>query len=259
MCIKCDLQKTEGIKPLTVSHPAINPDGTRTLWGPYVESDFAAIRGYYPELSVPELREYIDFFEEPRLTELLGPLELLRRMVNKQFSQIRDLALEVAYNPLSILSKVDGKVIRIKTGESELLHRSMEKLSLRTRTLEKINSFFDGLFGVQIAFACSCGVGAVRTGDLEVFLASDYYCQREGLGRAFDSDILGAEGQGSLFHAESIRFVPNHVLQASRDVGEAEVTSYLYYAEAVRKITHAPVKVVHPNTGTFFNELAETA
>lgn len=250
MCIKCQL-KEKGMQALKVANPAMNENKTRTIWGPYVETDFEKIHRAYPVLSKEKLAQYINFFHEPRLSEILGPLELIYRVLHKKFSNIRGLNLDVVYNPLSVLSMVDGKVIRVKTTESEVLHKSMEKLALRTKTLSQINQMFDSLFGVQIAFACSCGIGAVYTKDLQEFMASEYYCQREGYGRMFDSDILAVSG--NLFLAESIDLVPSEVIQASRDVKEGEVESYKRYYAILQDITRDSTIVELKNPTTFFN------
>ncbi len=252
MCIKCDLKKTKGFTQLSVSSSAVDSNGLRTIWGPYVDSDFEKIFSRYSELSRSQLEKYIGFFAEPRLSEILGPLELLRRVVEKKFSQIRDLDLSVAYNPLSILTTQGGHVIRIKTKESELLHKSMEKLALRTKTLQQINDFFDELFNIQILFACSCGVGAVYTQDVKAFTSSEYYCQREGYGRMFDSDMLATTG--NLFYADSVDLVPKKLLQSSRDVGNEEVLSYkYYYATLLEVINSSPEKVIFKDPSGFFN------
>jgi hypothetical protein len=144
-----------------------------------------------------------------------------------------------------------NKVIRIKTQESEVLHKSMEKLALRSKTLQEINLFFDKIFGIQIAFACSCGVGAIRTNDLQSFMESEYYCQREGYGRMFDSDVLG--NQGNLFLADSIDLVPKELLTISRDVGEEEVASYHRYFSILKEITKEPILFQFKNPSNFFN------
>lgn len=83
-------------------------------------------------------------------------------------------------------------------------------MALRSKTLQEINLFFDKIFGMQIVFACSCGVGMVNSKDVEKLLNSQYYCQREGYGRMFDSDVLG--NQGNLFMADSIDLVPKELL-----------------------------------------------
>jgi len=154
MCISCELEKIEGINTIGTSNPAIDDTGHRTIWGPYVERDFEKIYSKYNTLSRKQLRKYISFFFEPRLSEILGPLELLQRMSEKSFSKIRGITFDLAYNPLSILTMKDNKIIRIKTQESEVLHKSMEKLALRWKTLQEINIFFDkkslNLIGWQI-------------------------------------------------------------------------------------------------------------
>jgi hypothetical protein len=251
MCIKCELKKA-GLTQIKSSNTAIDKNGNRTIWGPYVESDFEKIQSHYPVLSEDQLKKFISFFHEPRLSELLGPLELLTRMIKKQYSQIRGLEMNVAYNPLSILTHDNGTVLRIKTTESELLHKSMEKLSLRTKTMNMINDMFDNLFGFQLAFACSCGIGAVYSKDLQNFMNSEYYCQREGYGRMYDSDILSTNGY--LFMSDSINTVPRDMIEKSRDVGENEIVSYRRYHNAVSSIINScdvPVKM--KDAKEFFN------
>jgi|AntAceMinimDraft_13_1070369.scaffolds.fasta_scaffold12604_2 hypothetical protein len=251
MCISCELEKIEGINTIGTSNPAIDDTGHRTIWGPYVERDFEKIYSKYNTLSRKQLRKYISFFFEPRLSEILGPLELLQRMSEKSFSKIRGITFDLAYNPLSILTMKDNKIIRIKTQESEVLHKSMEKLALRWKTLQEINIFFDRIFGVQIIFACSCGVGMVYSKNMKELLESEYYCQREGYGRMFDSDVLGK--QGNLFFAESIDLVPKELLTISRDVGTEEVSSYHRYFNTLKKITEEPIVFEFKNPSHFFN------
>lgn len=251
MCVKCDLKEIKGISSISTSYPAIDSHGNRTIWGPYVEKDFEKIHSKYNVLSAKDLRKYIGFFFEPRLSEILGPLELLQRMTEKSFSKIRGINFDIAYNPLSIFTMKDEKIIRIKTKESEVLHKSMEKLALRSKTLEEFKPFFDKLFGIQIVFACSCGVGAVKTNDLQAFMESEFYCQREGYGRMYDSDVLGS--QGSLFLAESIDLVPTDLLKNSRDVGKGEVSSYHRYFNILSEIIEEPAVFEFKKPNTFFN------
>ncbi len=236
MCKKC-LEKaiTDGLLVQTKkTEPAITKTNHRTIWGPLVESDIPYLVKFYPIFSEGEMRNYVKLFFQPRLSEVVGPLELAYRMINGFYSRIKGLNLKVAYNPLSVLSMIENRIVRVKTTESELLHKSMEKLALRTKTMLGINSLFKEKFNLQIAFACSCGVGAVKNEDVSLFLDSQYYMNREGNGRLYDSDVLSVDG--NLFHCNSITEVPKSILEASADVGQREVESYVRYYNCVNQI-----------------------
>jgi len=184
------------------------------------------------------LRTYLGFFKAPRLYEVLGPIELAYRMINGFYSTISTPAVTVgiqtAYNPLSILSKIGDKVVRVKTTESQLLHEGMEKLNLRQYTMQKVNELFDQLFGLQIRFACSCGVGAVKTADVYSPDFLQFLENREEMGRTFDSDVLTVTG--NLFWCESAKAVPVEIISGSPDVNSQEIDSYLRYYNVVKSI-----------------------
>jgi len=250
MFSKTQLANMPGISPITVSSPAINASGERTFSGHYVKEDFDAIHAAYPILNKKQLKEYIGFFNDARVAELLGPLELLQRWSEESFSCIRDLSTKVVNNPLSILTIADTTVLRIKTTEIEYLHKAMEKLSMRQGTVIKINDLMNRLFGQQIYFACSCCVGLVATKERLALLNSTYYNEREAYGRRKDSDVNAPEG--NLFMANSIQSVPNELIKASRDVGQNEVKSYLRYHKNLTSIsTPTTIDVTVP--ATFFN------
>ncbi len=236
MCKKClDKAITNGsLVQIQKSEPAITETNHRTIWGPLVESDIPLLVKFYPIFSEREMRDYVKLFFQPRLSEVVGPLELAYRMIHGFYSKIKGLNINVAYNPLSVLANIEDQIVRVKTTESELLHKSMEKLALRTKTMLGINYLFGKKFNLTIAFACSCGVGAVKSQDIFLFLDSQYYMNREGNGRLYDSDIVSVGG--NLFHCNSITQVPKSILEASADVGKPEVESYVRYYNCVNQI-----------------------
>jgi len=87
---------------------------------------------------------------------------------------------------------------------------------------------------IAITYGCSCCGIAVAASDLPALYASKYYRQREGFGRLFDSDVLTTSG--TLFTGVTVADIPQQVLDASADFGQAEVTSYLRFAQASQAV-----------------------
>lgn len=238
MCTICSNVQSGILQKTTKDTPAINDEGFRTLTGVVAPGDEDLILKHYPIMSLEKLKIYLSFFKAPRLYEVLGPIELAYRMLNGLYSTINTPAVTVvtqtAYNPLSILSKIGDKVIRVKTTESQLLHEGMEKLNLRQYTMQKVNEFFDQLFGLQIRFACSCGVGIVKTSDVYSPDFIQFIENREEMGRTFDSDVLTVTG--NLFWCESAKAVPVEIISGSPDVNQQEIDSYVRYYNVVKSI-----------------------
>lgn len=258
MCIICENLQSGVLQKTTKDTPAIDDQGFRTLTGVVAPGDENLILQHYPIMSLKNLQTYLSFFKAPRLYEVLGPIELAYRMLNRIYSTITTPAVAVeiktAYNPLSILSKVGGKVVRVKTTESQLLHEGMEKLNLRQYTMQKVNYFFDQLFGLQIRFACSCGVGAVRTEDVYSPDFIKFLENREEMGRTFDSDVLTVNG--NLFFCDSASMVPCEIIQGSPDVNQQEIDSYIRYYNVVKNIVESnPYKMdfLQEQQQKFFN------
>lgn len=232
---------TSWLKNIAKSVPAVTKDWFRTVTWVVAPGDEELILRRYPIMSIDSLKKYLSLFKAPRLYEVLWPIELAYRMLNGMFSNIITpavaVATENAYNPLSILSKVNGEVLRVKTTESELLHEWMEKLNLRQYTMTKVNDFFNELFWLQIVFACSCGVWAVRTKDTYSNDFVTFLENREEMWRTFDSDVLTTSGR--LFFCESADQVPQEILNGSPDVNQTEIESYIRYYTAVTSIIKA--------------------
>jgi hypothetical protein len=238
MCTICKNLQLGILQKTTKDTSAIDNQGFRTLTGVVAPGDEELILQYYPIMSLGNLQTYLGFFKAPRLYEVLGPIELAYRMLNGLYSTISTPAVTVgiqtAYNPLSILSKVGERVVRVKTPESQLLHEGMEKLNLRQYTMQKVNGLFDELFGLQIRFACSCGVGAVKTADVYSPDFLQFLENREEMGRTFDSDVLTISG--NLFWCESAKTVPAEIISGSPDVNQQEIDSYVRYYNVVKSI-----------------------
>lgn len=241
MCEICKKVQSGILQATIKDTPAIDNKGFRTLTGVVAPGDEELILKHYPIMSLENLQIYLSFFKAPRLYEVVGPLELAYRMLNGLYSTISTPAVTVgiqtAYNPLSILSKVGERVVRVKTPESQLLHEGMEKLNLRQYTMQKVNEFFDQLFGLQIRFACSCGVGAVKTSDVYSPDFVQFLENREEMGRTFDSDVLTVTG--NLFFCDSVREVPAEIILGSPDVNQQEINSYIRYYNAVKSIVES--------------------
>ncbi len=241
MCTICKNVQSGILQEIIKDTPAIDNKGFRTLTGVVAPSDEELILKYYPIMSLENLKTYLGFFKAPRLYEVLGPIELAYRMINGLYSTISTpavtVAIQTAYNPLSILSKVGERVVRVKTPESQLLHEGMEKLNLRQYTMQKVNEFFDQLFGLQLRFACSCGVGVVRTVDVYSPDFVKFLENREEMGRTFDSDVLTISG--NLFWCESAKTVPAEIISGSPDVNQQEIDSYVRYYNVVKSIVES--------------------
>jgi len=245
------LQEQGVLTPKTKKGAAITPDGKRTITGVLAPGDEELIHEAYPVMSKEDLHTYLGFFKAPRLYEVMGPLELVHRMLNKEYSTIQTptvtVSINTAYNPLSILTKVGEKIIRIKTKQSELLHEGMEKLNLRELSMQKVNRFFDELFGIQIRFACSCGIGAIYTTDSHSSDFITFLEDREEMGRTFDSDVLSVTGD--LYYAENAADIPKEVLDGAPDVSSLEIASYTRYYNNVESIINS-----NPYTMDFLTE-----
>lgn len=241
MCTICKNVQSGILQKTIKDTPAIDNKGFRTLTGVIAPGDESLILQHYPIMSLENLQTYLSLFKAPRLYEVLGPIELAYRMLNGLYSTISTPAvvvkIQTAYNPLSILSKVGDKIVRVKTTESQLLHEGMEKLNLRQYTMQKVNDFFDQLFGLQIRFACSCGVGAVKTSDVYSPDFVKFLENREEMGRTFDSDVLTITG--NLFFCESVNVVPAEIILGSPDVNQQEIDSYIRYYNVVKNIVES--------------------
>jgi hypothetical protein len=223
------------LKVVSKGNPAITTDGVRTIYGNYYDDDAAVLAEYYPRVGQQTIEEIASHINHPRLLEVAGLVEVIERYLESSFSKIRDVAINVVSNPLSILFwSPRGEVHRVKTHESELLHGAMEKMALRRGSLDQINGLIDRKYGLAVTYGCSCCAIAVASDDLASLYSSDYYRRREGHGRFFDSDVLTASD--TLFAGVSVADIPQEVFDASADFGQPEVTSYLRFAQACEKV-----------------------
>jgi len=231
MCEVCDFYNK--LAPAQKADPALTTDGDRTIHGYYHEGDAVILAQHYPRVGQETIEEIAGHINHPRLLEVAGLVEIIERYLEGSFSKLRDVAIKVVSNPLSILywaPNGNETVHRVKTHESELLHGAMEKMALRRGSLDLINTMLGRKHGLAVTYGCSCCAIAVASDDLPTLYDSEYYRQREGLGRFFDSDVLTTSG--TLFGGVSVADVPQKVLDASADFGQAEVTSYLRFAAA---------------------------
>jgi len=230
MCEVCDFY--DQLETANKADPALTTDGVRTIHGYYHEGDATILAEHYPHVGQATIEEIAGHINHPRLLEVAGLAEIVERYLEGSFSKLRDVAINVVSNPLSILfwSPSAGTVHRVKTRESELLHGAMEKMALRRGSLDLINTMLGRKHGLAVTYGCSCCAIAVASDDLPTLYGSEYYRQREGLGRFFDSDVLTASG--TLFAGVSVADVPRKILAASADFGQTEVTSYLRFAQA---------------------------
>jgi hypothetical protein len=229
MCEVCDFY--DKLDTANKADPALTTDGVRTIHGYYHKDDAAILATHYPRVGQETIEEIAGHINHPRLLEIAGLAEVIERYLEGAFSKLRDVAINVVSNPLSILFwSPRGEVHRVKTRESELLHGAMEKMALRRGSLDIINTLLGRKHGLAVTYGCSCCAIAVASDDLPTLYGSEYYRQREGLGRFFDSDVLTASG--TLFSGVSVADVPQKVLDASADFGRAEVVSYLRFADA---------------------------
>jgi hypothetical protein len=220
------------LKPEKKSDEALNPDGTRTVWGYYDSGDASVLARHYPNVGAGMIADIAALIHHPRLLEVAGVVEMVERFLEGAFSTIRGAGVALAANPLSILFWSDKHgVRRIKTHETELLHGPMEKLALRVGSLRAINQLLNRRYGMQLTFGCSYCAITVKTDDLEALYASSYYQEREGFGRQFDSDVLSVSG--NLFGGISVADIPPQILAATADFHQAEVASYLRFAKAM--------------------------
>ncbi len=254
MCEVCDFY--DKLAQAKKTDPALTTDGRRTIHGYYHEDDAAILAQHYPRVGQETIQDIALLINHPRLLEVAGIVELVERYLEGSFSKLRNVAFKVVSNPLSILywaPNGDETVHRVKTRESELLHSAMEKMALRRGSLDLINRLLGLQHGVSITYGCSCCGIAVATKDVEALYASDYYRQREGFGRLFDSDVLTTSG--ALFGGVSVADVPQKVLDASADFGQAEVTSYLRFAAASHEVVAK--NAVIPDLAGAFVEVKE--
>lgn len=230
MCAICDFYSS--LSPSKKSAPALDGDGKRTIHGYYHEGDAVVLARHYPLTGQETIEKLASFINFPRLLEVAGLAEMIERYLEESFSALRDVAFKIASNPLSLLfwSSKNNAVYRVKTPETELLHGAMEKMALRRGSFDKINDFLGGRYGLALTYGCSCCVIVVAKTDLATLYESQFYHDREGLGRFFDSDVLTASE--SLFFCSSVADVPPGILAASADFGHAEVQSYLRFAAA---------------------------
>ena len=229
MCEVCDMY--DKLKPEKKPDEALNPDGTRTVWGYYDPGDASVLARHYPNVGAGMIADIAALIHHPRLLEVAGVVEMVERFLEGAFSTIRGVGVALAANPLSVLFWSDKHgVQRIKTHETELLHGPMEKLALRVGSLRAINQLLNRRYGMQLTFGCSCCAITVATSDLEALYASSYYQEREGFGRQFDSDVLSVSG--NLFGGISVADIPQQILAMTADFHQAEVASYLRFAAA---------------------------
>ncbi len=240
MCNVCDWYET--LTPAHKSAPALSRTGARTLHGFYDPRDAEIMARHYPNVDRQTIEGIAGAINNPRMAEVLGTVEMVQRFRESSFSSVRGGAdIKVAINPLSILfwSRKHNAVYRIKTPETELMHIAAEKMALRRRSMKDINALLWAQDGLHITHACSCCVIALHHDDRAALYGSDYYNTREGLGRAFDSDVLTGEG---LFESPSVRGIPDKILAATADFGPAEVKSYLRMTDVAQTIlTENPV------------------
>lgn len=248
MCEVCDFY--EKLSPVHKSAAALDGGGKRTVHGYYDQRDAAVLAQHYPKTGQATIEKIASLINYPRLLEVAGLVELVERYLEGSFSTIKGVALKFASNPLSILfwSPRDNTVHRVKTRESELLHGAMEKMALRRGSLDKINDFLGETHGLALTYGCSCCGLAVAKDDLLALYTSDYYRDREGFGRLFDSDVLTVSD--TLFDGVSVADVQQKILDASADFGQAEVRSYLRFARATENVL-AVNPVIPDLTGAF--------
>jgi hypothetical protein len=231
MCEVCDFYNK--LETSNKADPALTTDGVRTIHGYYHKDDAVILAERYPLVGQETIEEIADHINHPRLLEVAGLVEIVERYLEGSFSKLRDVAINIVSNPLSILywaQNGDETVHRVKTRESELLHGAMEKMALRRGSLDLINTLLGRKHGLAVTYGCSCCGIAIAADDVEALYASRYYRDREGFGRLFDSDVLTAGG--TLYSGVSVADVPQKVLDASADFGQEEVTSYLRFADA---------------------------
>ncbi len=122
-------------------NPALLANGNRTIYGYFDKGDIPHLAEAYPLIGGDAIARIADAINAPRLLEVTTILEVVHRYLEKSFSQIRGLSIKAVSNPLSVLfwNEKEGRVQRIKTRESELMHGACEKLALRTDGVAKVN------------------------------------------------------------------------------------------------------------------------
>ena len=238
------------MKSITKDHPALHANGNRTIYGYFHTSDIPHLAETYPLIGEGVIAKIADAINAPRLLEVTTILEVVHRYLEKSFSLIRDLSIKAVSNPLSVLfwNEAGGRVQRIKTRESELMHGACEKLALRTDGVAKVNGILAEAFGLRLAFGCSCCAIVVRTSDAEALFASEHYRNRETYGRLFDSDVLCVTGD--LLEADSVADLPPDILDASSDFHQAEVESYLRFAQVNEAVVAINIVAANPPVDT---------
>ena len=227
-------------------HPALRANGQRTVYGYFDEGDISLLAKTYPRIGEGVIERIAGAINAPRLLEVTTILEVVHRYLEGSFSQIRGLGIKAISNPLSVLfwNGEQERVQRIKTRESELMHGACEKLALHTDGVEKINEILSELFGLRLAFGCSCCAIIIKAADAKMLFDSEHYRMRETAGRNFDSDVLCVTGD--LLEADSVADLPQDILDASSDFHEAEVVSYLRFARVNEMIVAHNIVTRHP-------------
>lgn len=246
MCTVCEF--TQKLVPVSKEHAAINKDGSRSIWGYYDPADAEILSQFYPKTGEDLIQKISKCINHPRLLEVAGVVEMSERFLEKSFSKIRNLSIDTAINPLSVLfwSKSKG-VQRIKTHETEMLHGPMEKMSLRRKAIILINELLQKR-GFELTFACSCCVIAIAPDNIEALYRSDYYDKRESFGREFDSDVLTVSK--GLYSGISVSEIPAEILARTSDFGQAEVQSYLRFANAAKAVIKENIVHINPTKPT---------
>lgn len=234
------------MRSITKDHPALHANGNRTIYGYFHPNDIPHLAEAYPLIGAATIARIADAINAPRLLEVTTVLEVVHRYLEGSFSRIRGLSINAVSNPLSVLfwNAEKDRVQRIKTRESELMHGACEKLALRTDGVAKINGILAEVFGLRLAFGCSCCAIVVRSSDAETLFTSEHYRNRETFGRLFDSDVLCVSQD--LLEADSVADLPPNILDASSDFHEAEVESYLRFARVNEAVVKANVVVANP-------------
>lgn len=232
--------------PIMKDNPALLANGNRTIYGYFDKGDIPHLAEAYPLIGGDAIASIADAINAPRLLEVTTILEVVHRYLEKSFSQIRGLCIKAVSNPLSVLfwNEKEGRVQRIKTRESELMHGACEKLALRTDGVAKVNQILAESFGLRLVFGCSCCAIVVNAEDAVTLFSSDHYRNRETYGRLFDSDVLCVTGD--LLEADSVADLPPGILDASSDFHEAEVESYLRFARVNEAVVTASIVAANP-------------
>jgi hypothetical protein len=231
---------------VTKDHPALRADGQRTIYGYFDGGDIPLLAKAYPRIGESVIERIAGAINAPRLLEVTTILEVVHRYLEGSFSRIRGLGINAVSNPLSVLfwNGQQERVQRIKTRESELMHGACEKLALRTDGVAKVNAILAELFGLRLAFGCSCCAIVVKVSDASALFASEHYHNRETFGRLFDSDVLCVTGD--LLEADSVADLPSDILDASSDFHEAEVDSYVRFARVNEMVVTTNIVAFSP-------------